>query len=245
MTVGLAGYTNAGKSSLFLKLSGKDVLVEDKLFSTLETTVGRMAASPRVLLADTIGFIDHLPNSTLDAFRATLAEALECDLLLLLVDASDETSELERKLSTSRSEIFSRYLSNEEEISNNALTEKSLLVVLTKVELVSKQSLTDKVELINELGFSKPMSISSFSGQGLDELQETILMRLFGPPVGLILHPSLTGRAIEGFVSDVYESGLVTEKTENDDGTIYIQVWIQSQSLSKLLAHSNGRIEVK
>jgi hypothetical protein len=70
-------------------------------------------------------------------------------------------------------------------------------------------------------------------------------MRLFGPPVGLILHPSLTGRAIEGFVSDVYEAGLVTEKTENDDGTIYIQVWIQSQSLSKLLAHSNGRIEVK
>lgn len=245
MTVGLAGYTNAGKSSLFLKLSGKDVLVEDKLFSTLETTVGRMAASPRVLLADTIGFIDHLPNSTLDAFRATLAEALECDLLLLLVDASDETSELERKLSTSRSEIFSRYLSNEEEISNNALTEKSLLVVLTKAELVSKQSLAAKVELINQLGFSKPMSISSFSGQGLDELQETILMRLFGPPVGLILHPSLTGRAIEGFVSDVYEAGLVTEKTENDDGTIYIQVWIQSQSLSKLLAHSNGRIEVK
>lgn len=245
MTVGLAGYTNAGKSSLFLKLSGKDVLVEDKLFSTLETTVGRMAASPRVLLADTIGFIDHLPNSTLDAFRATLAEALECDLLLLLVDASDETSELERKLSTSRSEIFSRYLSNEEEVSNNVLTEKSLLVVLTKVELVSKQSLTEKVELIKELGFSKPMSISSFSEQGLDELQETILMRLFGPPVSLILHPSLTGRAIEGFVSDVYESGLVTEKIVNDDGTINIQVWIQSQSLSKLLAHSNGRIEVK
>ena len=83
MTVGIAGYTNAGKSSLFLKLSGKEVLVEDKLFSTLETTVGRMAASPRVLLADTIGFIDQIPNATLDAFRATLAEALECDLLLL------------------------------------------------------------------------------------------------------------------------------------------------------------------
>jgi GTP-binding protein HflX len=245
MTVGLAGYTNAGKSSLFLKLSGKDVLVEDKLFSTLETTVGRMAASPRVLLADTIGFIDQLPNSTLDAFRATLAEALECDLLLLLVDASDETSELERKLSTSRNEIFSRYLSNEEEITNNVLTEKSLLVVLTKVELVENESLQEKTELITELGFSRPMPISSFSEQGLDELQDTILMRLFGPPVDLILHPSLTGRAIEGFVSDVYEAGLVTDKQDNEDGTVSIQVWIQSQSLSKLLAHSKGRIEVK
>ena len=245
MTVGLAGYTNAGKSSLFLKLSGKDVLVEDKLFSTLETTVGRMAASPRVLLADTIGFIDQLPNSTLDAFRATLAEALECDLLLLLVDASDDISELERKLSTSRSEIFSRYLSNEEEITNNTLTEKSLLVVLTKVELVESKSLHQKTELITELGFSNPMSISSFSEQGLEELQNTILMRLFGPPVDLILHPSLTGRAIEGFISDVYEAGLVTDKKENKNGTVSIKVWIQSQSLSKLIAHSKGRIELK
>jgi len=245
MTVGLAGYTNAGKSSLFLKLSGKDVLVEDKLFSTLETTVGRMAASPRVLLADTIGFIDQLPNSTLDAFRATLAEALECDLLLLLVDASDDISELERKLSTSRSEIFSRYLSNEEEIATNSLTEKSLLVILTKMELVDSKSLQEKSELIKELGFSQPMPVSSFSEQGLDELQDTILMRLFGPPVDLILHPSLTGRAIEGFVSDVYDVGLVTTKQENKDGSISIQVWIQSQALSKLLAHSNGRIEIK
>ena len=245
MTVGLAGYTNAGKSSLFLKLSGKDVLVEDKLFSTLETTVGRMAASPRVLLADTIGFIDQLPNSTLDAFRATLAEALECDLLLLLVDSSDEISELERKLATSRSEIFSRYLSNEEEVTNNVLTEKSLLVVLTKAELIEKTSLQEKSELIKELGFSPPMAVSSFSEQGLAELQDTILMRLFGPPVGLRLHPSLTGRSVEGYVSDVYEAGLVTTKTENDDGSIDIQVWIQSQALSKLLAHSNGRIEVK
>jgi GTP-binding protein HflX len=67
-TVGLAGYTNAGKSSLFRALSGKSVLVEDRLFSTLETTVGRMEASPRVLLADTIGFIDALPSETLEAF---------------------------------------------------------------------------------------------------------------------------------------------------------------------------------
>lgn len=245
MTVGLAGYTNAGKSSLFLKLSGKDVLVEDKLFSTLETTVGRMEASPRVLLADTIGFIDQLPNSTLDAFRATLAEALECDLLLLLVDANDELSELERKLATSQSEIFSRYLSNEDEITNNTLTEKSLLVVLTKVELVEQDSLKEKAQLIEDLGFSRPMKVSSFSEYGLPKLQDTILMRLFGPPVELILHPSLTGRAIEGYVSDVYEAGLVTSSKENSDGTFSVHVWIQSQSLAKLLSHSKGRIEVK
>ena len=100
-TVGLAGYTNAGKSSLFLALSGKKVLVEDKLFSTLETTVGRMEMSPRILLVDTIGFIDELPSDLLDAFHATLDESLKCDLLLLVVDSCDEVVEFKRPLTLS------------------------------------------------------------------------------------------------------------------------------------------------
>ena len=245
MTVGIAGYTNAGKSSLFLKLSGKDVLVEDKLFSTLETTVGRMAASPRVLLADTIGFIDQIPNSTLDAFRATLAEALECDLLILLVDSSDEMLEIRRKLSTSRDEIFSRYLTNEEDISNDVLSEKAILVVLSKIEMVGRLELQDRIDLIQEFGFNAPIAISALEDIGLDKLQEEILLRLFGPQIELTLHPSLDQRAIEGYVSDVYDCGLVTSKVNNSDGSISIRVWIQPQSLSKLIANSNGRIEVK
>ena len=76
VTIGIAGYTNAGKSSFFLKMSRKEVLVEDKLFSTLETTVGRLAASPRVLLADTTIHRQFTQCNT-DAFRATLSEALE------------------------------------------------------------------------------------------------------------------------------------------------------------------------
>ena len=245
MTVGIAGYTNAGKSSLFMKLSGKDVLVEDKLFSTLETTVGRMAASPRVLLADTIGFIDQIPNSTLDAFRATLAEALECDLLILLVDSSDEMLEIRRKLLTSRDEIFSRYLTNEEDISNDVLSEKAILVVLSKIEMVGRLELQDRIDLIQEFGFNAPIAISALEDIGLDKLQEEILLRLFGPQIELTLHPSLDQRAIEGYVSDVYDCGLVTSKVNNSDGSISIRVWIQSQSLSKLIANSNGRIEVK
>ena len=86
MTVGFVGYTNAGKSSLFQHLSGKSVLVEDQLFSTLETTVGRMEKSPRILLADTIGFIDNIPNATLTAFKATIAEAIDADLTLVLME---------------------------------------------------------------------------------------------------------------------------------------------------------------
>ena len=125
----VVGRPNAGKSSFFLKMSGKDVLVEDKLFSTLETTVGRLAASPRILLADTIGFIDNLPNATLDAFRATLSEALECDMLMLLVDATDEVEEFERKISATQREINTRFFG--EDVSDT-LNKGELFVFLLK-----------------------------------------------------------------------------------------------------------------
>jgi len=104
-TVGLVGYTNAGKSTLFSVLSGKEVLIEDKLFSTLETTVGRFSKGPRILIADTIGFIDNIPNALLTAFKATFAEAIISDLLLVLIDATDSPSEIARKMSTTLREI--------------------------------------------------------------------------------------------------------------------------------------------
>lgn len=89
--VALIGYTNAGKSSLMRSLTGSDVLVEDKLFATLGTTVRplRPAAVPPVLIVDTVGFISRLPHGLIASFRATLSEANEAWLLLNVVDASD------------------------------------------------------------------------------------------------------------------------------------------------------------
>jgi GTP-binding protein HflX len=90
-TVALVGYTNAGKSSLMRGLTGSDVLVEDKLFATLGTTVRAISPStmPRILVADTVGFIKNLPTELIASFRATLDEAREADLLLLVLDAAD------------------------------------------------------------------------------------------------------------------------------------------------------------
>jgi GTP-binding protein HflX len=89
--VALVGYTNAGKSSLMRGLTGSDVLVEDKLFATLGTTVRAISPStmPRILVADTVGFIKNLPTELIASFRATLDEAREADLLLLVLDAAD------------------------------------------------------------------------------------------------------------------------------------------------------------
>jgi GTPase len=92
LRVALVGYTNAGKSSLMRALTGSDVLIEDKLFATLDTTVRALVpeTKPRILVSDTVGFIKKLPHDLVASFRSTLDEALEASLLLYVVDASDK-----------------------------------------------------------------------------------------------------------------------------------------------------------
>jgi GTP-binding protein HflX len=93
LRVALVGYTNAGKSSLMRALTGSEVLVADQLFATLDTTVRAMKPEtrPRLLISDTVGFIQKLPHDLVASFRSTLDEALEASLLLYVVDASDPT----------------------------------------------------------------------------------------------------------------------------------------------------------
>src|SRR6185295_7105502 len=91
LRVALVGYTNAGKSSLMRALTGSHVLVADKLFATLDTTVRALQPEgvPRVLVSDTVGFIKNLPHALVVSFKSTLDEALEASLLAHVVDASD------------------------------------------------------------------------------------------------------------------------------------------------------------
>lgn len=93
LRVALVGYTNAGKSSLMRALTESDVLIADKLFATLDTTVRALypETKPRILISDTVGFIKKLPHDLVASFRSTLDEALEASLLLYVMDASDPT----------------------------------------------------------------------------------------------------------------------------------------------------------
>ena len=228
-TVGLAGYTNAGKSSLFLALSGKEVLVEDKLFSTLETTVGRMEMSPRILLADTIGFIDELPSDLLDAFHATLDESLKCDLLLLVVDCSDEISEFKRKLSTTRREVLDR--GDESGI--------NLKVVLTKSDLGG--DIDSAIDVVTSMGMQEPLVISSHNGEGLDGLRDAIMYSLYGPKTTLVVSESTPGqRSSESYISQIYDLGIVTDKND-----LEMTLWCGQAELQKLISKSEGRISIK
>ena len=93
--ISIVGYTNAGKSTLLNTLTGSETLVEDKLFATLDTASRRLRF-PRereVVVTDTVGFIDHLPKELMQAFKATLEEMEDADLLLHLVDISDPAFE--------------------------------------------------------------------------------------------------------------------------------------------------------
>jgi GTP-binding protein HflX len=227
--LGLAGYTNAGKSSLFLALSGKEVLVEDKLFSTLETTLGRMRASPRVLIADTIGFIDEIPSQLLDAFRSTLSESLECDLLLIITDSSDPIDELERKLLTTRREVLDR-----------GDSELEIMTVLSKSDI--SHDLERARELVTSVGLPEAICISSYSGDGLDILEEQILSELFGPPSIVILSetPPDGGRAVPALIADLHNIGQVLKI---DDREIHIRC--TEGDLAKLMAQRKGRIRLK
>ena len=99
-SVALVGYTNAGKSTLMRALTGSDVLVENKLFATLDTTVRILQpeSRPRVLVSDTVGFIKNLPHGLVASFKSTLEEALDASLLLHVIDASDPGFERQREV---------------------------------------------------------------------------------------------------------------------------------------------------
>jgi GTP-binding protein HflX len=243
MTVGFVGYTNAGKSSLFQRLSGKNVLIEDQLFSTLETTVGRMEKSPRILLVDTIGFIDNIPNATLSAFKATIAEAIDADLTMILVDASDSISEVERKLDTTRREVMERQQSETTPLAEPL----SPQVVLTKIDKISPDHLDEVKQRVVELGFKTPLSISSHENLGIDVLQRTIRQRLFGEPCEVIIHPPTyhSPEASERLASDVYENGMVEADERQEDGTIQMVAWVPSVAQAQLQARWLGRIDIK
>lgn len=141
-TVALVGYTNAGKSSLLNALTGKDAYVADKLFATLDTRIGRLYIQNKcnfgeykpgteILISDTIGFIRDLPPSLIQAFKSTLAETIEADLILHVIDVSDP--EIHKKISVV-----------EEILSQLGLQDKPKIYVFNKVDLIAPRNIFEK-----------------------------------------------------------------------------------------------------
>ena len=200
----------------------------------------RLESSPRVLLADTIGFIDGLPNATLEAFRATLAEAIECDLLLLLVDGGDALDEMERKLLTSIRELTERALdANETSIMDR------IQLVLTKFDTIEPQSMEHVHTMVSEHGFTNPLVISAHTGHGMGELQGSILDTLFGPKRTLCIHNGEPHEmANEAILARIFDTVYVHEHAVLEHG-IEVRVSASDEAISILRSNHGKRIELK
>lgn len=164
-TVSLVGYTNAGKSTLMRALTGADVLVEDKLFATLDTRTRRwnVPSYGEVLLSDTVGFVRNLPHHLVASFRSTLEEARHADLLLHVVDASNP--EAERQIHTCYQVL--------EEIGVDC---SNVVLVLNKVDQIEDRSFID----VLRRHYEDTITISAATGQGLDKLAGLVAQRLAG-----------------------------------------------------------------
>jgi GTPase len=211
-TVGLVGYTNAGKSSLLNALTGADAYVEDKLFATLDTrTRGwSLPHGVRALLSDTVGFIRDLPHHLVASFKATLEEAVHADLLLHVVDVSTEHIEAD-------------LAAVERVLDEIGCRDKPQLVVLNKADAVADPMLIDLARR------RWPVSVvtSALTRQGLDDLAWTVMERLVGPPVEIeIRAPAGDGR----LWAWVERHATVLERRV-DDGTV-----VQSVRMPERLA---------
>ncbi len=168
-TAALVGYTNAGKSSLLNRLTGSHVLVEDRLFATLDATVRRLELEDgrAVVLTDTVGFVQKLPHGLVEAFKSTLEESARADLLLHVVDASHP--EAEAQIVAVRAVL--------EEIGADRLPEQIVLNKLDRADPDTVAMLARRIE--NETG-TAPVLVSAATGEGIDELVARIHQRLPG-----------------------------------------------------------------
>ena len=201
LRVALVGYTNAGKSSLMRALTGSEVLVEDKLFATLDTTVRALQPEtrPRVLVSDTVGFIKKLPHDLVASFRSTLAEALEASLLLFVVDASDPT--YQSQLEVSRSVL--------REIGADVVPSRLILNKIDRVSEADRAALREKHPDAILLSAKSPADVAA--------LRETIIAFFEAEMVDDQL---VLPYARQGLLSDVYENARVLSEDYDATGRI-------------------------
>ncbi|GAB3949766.1 GTPase HflX [Streptomyces sparsus] len=200
-SVAIAGYTNAGKSSLLNRLTGAGVLVENALFATLDPTV-RRAETPSgrlYTLADTVGFVRHLPHHLVEAFRSTMEEVGDSDLILHVVDGSHPAPE--EQLAAVR-----------EVIRDVGATDVPEIVVVNKADVA------DPLVLQRLLRNEKhALVVSTLTGQGMDELLALIDSELPRPEVELeVLVPYTEG----GLVSRVHAEGDLLSEEHTGEGTL-------------------------
>lgn len=207
MTVALAGYTNAGKSTLFNRLTQAGVLADARMFATLDPTVRQVVlpSRRRVLMSDTVGFIRQLPTTLVEAFRATLEEVVEASLLVHVVDASSPEAGL--------------HCAHVRRVLNEiGAHETRHILALNKCDLLDEDGQALARRLGGESGGSPAAMVSARTGDGVDELLALIDRELPADPVSRVrLKVPLNDLAA---VHLLHEYGKVVEELYVEDGCV-------------------------
>ncbi len=219
-SVAIVGYTNAGKSSLLNRLTGAGVLVEDALFATLDPTTRRTATPDgrEYTLTDTVGFIRHLPHDLVEAFRSTLEESTQADLLLHVVDGSD-------------ADPFGQIAAVREVLSGIGAAKIAEQLVINKIDQAHPDSL-----LALRGAHPDAVFVSARTGEGLDELRARLEQRLPRPELEVeALLPYDRG----DLINRIHQAGefLATEHTA--DGTL-VRVRVNADLAGELARYATG-----
>jgi GTP-binding protein HflX len=179
--VALAGYTNAGKSTLFNRLTADETLTEDRLFATLDSRLrkGRIAPRRTVVFADTVGFIRKLPHHLVASFRSTLEEVVAADLVLHVVDRSHPAWEEQKRVA-------------EEVLAELGVPVERLLTVLNKVDRLDRPARVGPDQI----------AVSAITGRGISALRAAIASRLVGGPAAVAGEPPASDESGAGRWSD-------------------------------------------
>ena len=218
-TVSLVGYTNAGKSTLFNRLTNAGTYAADQLFATLDSTLRRIDLPNfgQAIVADTVGFISHLPHGLVEAFRATLEETSSANLLLHVIDGANEAHE--------------EFKAEVESVLAEIGADKVLrLEVINKIDAIS--GMAPRIQR-NDAGKPIRVWISAHSGAGIELLNNAITELLADGLVNenVILQP---GQA--KLRSQLYENNFVTAETMDEEGRYLIDLRLPRAELERLLA---------